>query len=369
MTWAPLLDGSEATAAHQVVRGIAQAAAADRSASPCDRAVFWSMVAASSDEPWIEAAWSQAIDALVESAAYGVPHLGLHGGLAGLGWTLAHVIEDSEALATIDEALYRAVGCQWDGPIDVMHGLAGIALYFFDRGDKAIAREAIERIVHLLERTAIKTDAGTTWRTEPRIMPAAVAAAWPEGFFDCGLAHGVPGICRVLARAAGDVPVARALADDAVRWVLAQSDADGGFPGKLSSRTRQPPPDDAWCCGTPGIALGLWTSTRTAVDIARGRATTIDPQTITEAGLCHGAAGLAHLYNRLHQATGEGAFAAAARTWLRRVLELPRTGTSLIEGSLGVGLALLAAVTPIEPIWDHLLLCDVGGQAGAHSSV
>jgi hypothetical protein len=32
---------------------------------------------------------------------------------------------------------------------------------------------------------------------------------------------------------------------------------------------------------------------------------------------------------------------------------------TLLDGAIGVALALLAAIQPVEPAWDRLLLCDV----------
>jgi hypothetical protein len=97
-----------------------------------------------------------------------------------------------------------------------------------------------------------------------------------------------------------------------------------------------------------------------------------------EAGLCRGAAGNGHRLNRLAQAMGEEAFADTARAWFHRTLEMRRPGEGIggfltrvrgrqgqgvwtddsgfLSGSSGIGLALLAAISPVEPAWDRLLL-------------
>ena len=53
-----------------------------------------------------------------------------------------------------------------------------------------------------------------------------------------------------------------------------------------------------------------------------------------DAGLCHGAAGLAHLYNRMFQASRDERFAAAARCWFQRTLELRQSGQPEAHGYL-----------------------------------
>jgi hypothetical protein len=100
-----------------------------------------------------------------------------------------------------------------------------------------------------------------------------------------------------------------------------------------------------------------------------------------DAGLCHGAAGLGHLFNRLFQATGEPVLAEAARFWLEQALALRRPGRGfggyearirggdgaptwvaepgLLTGAAGIALALLAATAPVEPAWDRFLLVAV----------
>ena len=94
-------------------------------------------------------------------------------------------------------------------------------------------------------------------------------------------------------------------------------------------------------------------------------------------GLRQGMAGIAHLCNRLFQATGEEPFADAARAGFGRVLETRRPGEGIggfkvqlldgrqrpvwtddpgfLNGAAGIGLALLAAISAVEPAWDRLL--------------
>jgi hypothetical protein len=103
---------------------------------------------------------------------------------------------------------------------------------------------------------------------------------------------------------------------------------------------------------------------------------------VVNANFCHGAAGLAHLYNRMYQATGEPILGRAAVYWLERTLGFYRlardaggswvlgnwdpgrrerwtwTGVELVEGAAGVALVLLAAATSVEPTWDRMFLAS-----------
>jgi hypothetical protein len=101
---------------------------------------------------------------------------------------------------------------------------------------------------------------------------------------------------------------------------------------------------------------------------------------VLDAGICHGAAGVAHIFNRLYQATGDEELGDAARRWYRQLLTMRRPGEgiagfparnhvdgrdvwiaddSVLMGASGVGLVRLAAVTELEPAWDRALLCGV----------
>src|SRR5262249_51780261 len=121
---------------------------------------------------------------------------------------------------------------------------------------------------------------------------------------------------------------------------------------------------------------------RAALAVAlRSAARPPDQAGVRDAGLCHGAAGVGHLFNRMYQATGEPRLAEAARFWFRRALGLrqPDRGIAgfaafmpehdgqerwvdepgLLTGAAGVALALLAACTPVEPAWDCVLLVSI----------
>jgi hypothetical protein len=102
-----------------------------------------------------------------------------------------------------------------------------------------------------------------------------------------------------------------------------------------------------------------------------------------DAGLCDGAAGLGHLFNRMYQATGGATLGRAARFWFDRTLAMREPGRcvggfsalaakedgtryrendpGLLTGASGIALAHLAATTSIDPAWDRMLLVSTPG--------
>ena len=153
----------------------------------------------------------------------------------------------------------------------------------------------------------------------------------------------------------------------------------------------------AWCYGTPGLSVALLAAARAlgdegweqaAREMARGEALGVPGQdAVSEAGLCHGTAGLGHLHHRLFLATGEALFAEAARTWFQRTLALRRPGQGLagfstfetfegyaapegpaapgfLHGVAGIALALVSAVYPVAPAWGRVLLLELPRREG-----
>ena len=121
---------------------------------------------------------------------------------------------------------------------------------------------------------------------------------------------------------------------------------------------------------------------REALRVARrAAAESTEKKEVIDAGLCHGAAGVAHLFNRIYQTSDDEACGDAARRWFARALEMRRPGEGLagfvtwgarrdepgpgwiadpglLIGASGIGLALLGAVSTVEPAWDRMLLAS-----------
>lgn len=325
-----MADGALAERVRGVVGELAETiAAADVTPRDAGSVALWWAYAG--DRYGSDARREQAVDRLCE-ALDEVDGMALHGGVVGLAWALAHIADDSaeELLGQFDELVVASLADVRE--FDLIAGLAGVGLYFLERPASDLRELALARIAEAL--------ADQPWRAGDEPV-------------NCGLSHGVPGVIALLSRI--DHPLAGELA----RWTLAQRLPGGNMPsfaGGTAART-------AWCYGDPGVALAL---ARTTPDDARALALLAaarDPEHTgaKDAALCHGAFGLAHVFARWHQATNEPAFAAAARAWLERGLDMPRpTGTSLLEGAPGVALALVAQVGGDEPMWDRILACDPG---------
>jgi lantibiotic modifying enzyme len=333
----------------------------------------------------------------------------LYNGFTGIAWATAHLHEqlldsdDEDPNEAIDEHLIDYLRhSPWEDDYDLISGLVGIGVYAIERLPRASAQTCLALIVERLDEVSQQESDGVTWLTAPSLLPEHQREECPNGYYNLGLAHGVPGAIALLGQvcAAGIAEEkARPLLSGAVSWLLRQQ-----LPtSKPSSYSPWINPigsvrDDcrlAWCYGDAGLAASLIMAARSinqiewerqALRVARrAAARDLASAGVRDAGLCHGSAGLGHTFNRLFHASGEAVFRDAARYWFERTLEFRQAGrgiggflayraeqsaaqssweadSGLLEGAAGVALALLAASTEISPEWDRMLLLSPRSQ-------
>jgi len=319
------------------------------------------------------------------------PNVALFAGLTGLQWTfdaLSTVLyeEEPDAEAELDRLLAEVLRVErWRGHHDLVSGLVGIGVYALANPRAGRCGELCAALLDQLERSAIRPEpAQATWITDGSLLVSHARELFPRGRIDLGLAHGVTGVAAWLADVAMHPEIdlalqlrAARLLDAAIAWILSRREAQEhphGYPYFVEPDGQAVPTPRvrlAWCYGDLGVA---WALTRAAS--ARGRADWAEAARCTGARaasrdacdsgvadpwLCHGGAGVAHVFGCLARATGDPIFADAARRWWQRALDLAqehtiRAAPALLEGATGLGLALLAAMRGAPPRWNALLL-------------
>ncbi len=432
MTWTPILSRQSDLGAQawDAVQTIAQAVADKNYEVPAEQrrrsrtyeeALLYGYLALALDDlGWANRATeclNQAIDEAAQSAGY----LGLFGGLTGLGWTVEHIShllqgisvpadddselgsgqnegeEEEDLNGDIDSAIFKRLpNTSSSSPYDLISGLVGFGTYFLERLPRESAIQGIRAVFDQLENLAKSVDDGTAWHSGPELLPDWQREQAPSGYYNLGVAHGIPGIIHFLSEAwaTGIVERERSykLLDSAVSWLIAQQRPPGSLsqfsswivPGEESADSRM-----AWCYGDLGIlSVLLQVADRTGRRDWRAFAEEllnhclawhVDRAGIADAPLCHGAAGVAHIFNRIYQTEGDRRCLDAALLWYQRTMNFRQAGSGVggfssltkpapsglpvweaspafLDGATGVALALLSAVTPIEPGWDRMLL-------------
>jgi class I lanthipeptide synthase len=267
----------------------------------------------------------------------------LYSGFTGIAWAVELVEqllgpEGEDRNGDIDEALAGLLPrYPRDAPYDLINGLTGLGVYALARWPRPGAAPCLLGVVEQLARRACEDRDGVYWWTPSSWRGLRGERYRPPGV-DLGVAHGIAGVIPFLARVHRlglARPVVRPLLDGAVRWLLAHLvDTESGptVPYFVAEGVEPGPARSAWCYGDPGVALALllaardvgeldWATAATGLAL-RAAARPAGQTGVTDAGLCHGSAGLAHLFNRLYQLTAEQALADAARFWVERTLEL-----------------------------------------------
>jgi hypothetical protein len=423
-SWHPLLAGAEAEQALAIAHEIAAAVSRGEGAPPAEFS------------PWRVESWRHALStghaghSLLHGYLYlhgageahadrAIEHLdraagfmastrtveSLYYGFPGIAWVTSHLSgrlfeTDPEDGAEIDEALLQfMLHPSRKSQYDLLHGLVGLGVYAIERLPRPSAARCLESVVTLLAERAVHSPEGAAFFTPPEEILPAYRSSYPNGAYNLGVAHGLPGVVAILGGAchAGVATrEARPLLDACVSWLLAREQpgaSDFRFSSYHAPDVEPTPSRLAWCYGDLGIAMALLVAARGAGEPAWEReahrialaAARRDPSRsrVSDAGICHGAAGVAHLFNRLHQSTGDAELGETARFWLRRAFALrrPQFGVAgfacrgvdegdeerwipepgFLMGSTGIALALLAAASSVPPAWDRLLLASLPG--------
>lgn len=318
--------------------------------------------------------------------------------MAHLGVRVVHAGQVARAIATLLANFLSRKPCVES--YDLIGGLVGVGVYAMEQRSDRLAIRLIGQIVDRLEEIAERKPEGITWFTPPQLLPEWQRQLCPNGYYNMGVAHGVSGVIAFLTQVCAADQLhrlfpaevrrkARALLDGAISWLLAQKCAGIAtttFPNWVAPGITPTPTRVAWCYGDLGIAVVLLSAARCLNDVclerdALGLARRVAVRSLArtgvkDSGLCHGAAGVGHLFNRLFQATGDLRLKAAARKWFRHTLQMRRPSEGIggfsafridgsmpelgiLEGAAGIALALLAAATSVEPAWDRMLLMSL----------
>jgi hypothetical protein len=325
----------------------------------------------------------------------------LYSGFTGIAWAAEHLWgrlgeRVGDAGDEVDQGVLSLLSASpWAGEYDLVNGLAGLGVLALERLPRPAAARCLELVVERLGERAERSAEGAAWFSPPERLLDFQRRRYPHGCYNLGAAHGAAGVLALLAGCCrAGVGAAAPLLEDAVRWLLAHElppEHGFRFPDRFSPSAAPRGGRLAWCHGDLGMAAALAAAARAAElpawlraahDLALAAAARpLGSSGVRDAGLCHGAAGVAHLFNRLYQARGDERLGNAARRWVAHTLELRQPGRGaggfrswragmagqgewrddpgFLNGAAGIGLVLLAAASPLEPEWDRVLLASL----------
>lgn len=307
-------------------------------------------------------------------------------GIAGIGWSLKYLEEqgtiEGNVQEVIDEffpSLYMLmINLMKTGRYDYLHDALGIALccYKNEPGNRFL-----EDLLDEMYRVSHKTGDGIAWYSELTEKETS------HRVINLSMSHGLSGIMSILCKLCNKEKALLLLRESARFLVNQQQDHTiyrSCFPSIISETVNYRNSRLAWCYGDLGITVALLQAScilnnTEYRDIALNvllncsQRRDVKKEFVMDAGVCHGAAGIAHIFNRVYQNTGDEVFKDAALYWLDDCMQKSRfndglagykvwrndgwiTKHGILEGIAGIGLVLLSMISNIEPTWDECLL-------------
>lgn len=319
----------------------------------------------------------------------------LAGGLAGIGWSIELLAQNefidtdtNEVLESLDPYLHKAMIFDIQNEnYDFLHGAVGNGTYFLSRLSNPQSKDYISELVDELEKLSEKEEDGAR-----KWLSVLDRESGKKGY-NLSLSHGVAAIIAFLGKvveAGINKEKALMLLNGAVQYMLKfrldRKKFASHFPSWISEEDPLSQSRMAWCYGDLGIGISLWHTARSvgnkeweklAVKVLKDSTTRRDlkENAVIDAGLCHGAAGLMHIYNRAYHNTGLDVFKDTTLYWTEQTLNLGKHEDSyagykawhtekyggwqneagFLEGVAGIGLAFISVISDIEPAWDRCL--------------
>jgi hypothetical protein len=344
----------------------------------------------------------------------------LFGGLAGVAFAAWYAAHDRQRyqklLQKLDGYIFELAaptigfflnqGDTFGAPVqtyDLISGLAGITIYLLGRrGTSDQVELALQSMLQCFVKLAGRRRELPAWHTPKGYSQPhdTMTEAFPDGYLNCGLAHGIPGPLGAmsLAQLSGlKVDGLQEAIHSIANWLLDNRIDDdwgmnwpagiglevceGGF--KAGSASKVSAAHAAWCYGSPGVSRSLFLAglalNNSAMCAAAAGAITAalsrpkPMRRLHSPTLCHGLAGLLQNALRFYNDAPNIVLMTACRELLEELLSqydpntllgvqsrthdgTPVDSPGLLDGATGFALALLSVQSRIEPNWDRAFL-------------
>jgi hypothetical protein len=344
---------------------------------------------------------------------------GAFSGIGGLAFAACYLSRSgtryARLLATLDKGLiHRLVpriaylnslhtGVPSDA-FDVISGLSGMVPYLLGRRGSAEVDNILQDIICSLVALSHDENGLPRWHSPSHLSKPAedfMLQLYPNGYLNCGLAHGIPGPLGALALAhlAGVRCTGLEEAIDRLAaWLVSHRFDDewglnwpngvalrppGDRAGRICSIETSTRAQAGWCYGSPGVARVLYLAGQCLrrseyCDLAVHTMEAVlrrplAARRIESPTFCHGVAGLLQIVLRFANDTGSVALEAGAIALTEQLLGLYEPESllgfrsvefagkrvdqpGLLDGAPGVALVLLAVACNTAPAWDRLFL-------------
>lgn len=342
------------------------------------------------DQTMARAAIILAQDAVVQAST--LDPAGLYTGFLGAAWTswyVERILKEPVCLPNVmreaTEIAHEAIRVSaFSRDHDLLHGALGVGIFAISSpiGGKC---DVISQVLHALDETAVSDGTGIRWKTDALMMSSDEMTMYGDsGYFNMGTPHGQSGIVlflSLLCQESATRDKASRLLREAVKWYVGRASvapellSEGGscvFPHAIEVDGRLHFPSRlSWCYGDLAAAVALLSAGHALGDshlteVAKLIAVRTTRRPLCDTGvcdnsLCHGASGVALLYQRLHRFMIIDEIDRAARYWLRASRRYVIKGAlqqepGLLLGHAGTGLVHLDVINSGAHLLRNILL-------------
>ncbi|HYG53367.1 MAG TPA: lanthionine synthetase C family protein [Flavobacteriales bacterium] len=316
-------------------------------------------------------------------------------GICGICWSYKYQIDNKLIKANYEDTIseeineYLAKHASFNfknGHYDFLYGGLGSALFLLNFKNVNFINSSLQEYVLTLKEISTKDSNGIAWIDKAIINYKS---------YNLGLSHGIPSIIFVLCKAIENninTNDSCTLLNKSIKWLLDKqkySDFPSCFPEEFINKTTKGSSGLRWCYGDLGIASVLyhagkitgnnkWIDEAIRIMLHASKRKDLEPHQVLDACFCHGSVGIAHIFNRFYQVTKIEEFKIAAKYWYLQTLSFSKIDQEnmgfktsrldefgkkyttyeygILQGSAGIGLALISAISAIEPKWDKCLL-------------
>ncbi|MCP4181204.1 MAG: lanthionine synthetase C family protein [bacterium] len=325
----------------------------------------------------------------MEQINNGFPYSSYSTGIAGYGWVLDHLVsekiidsDNDSILFQTDEFLYaEMLKALKVGNYDFLHGALGYGYYFLKRlkttqtdSSKIKYKNYLSGLIESLDKLSHKSQNSSqySWLSIANLKTQ-------KKVYNLSLSHGMASIINFLSRLILIKEFSskvEPLLNGAINYLLNSKNQEkllSVFPSFIEPE--KPKKRDssrlAWCYGDLGIGSSLLKASKStnneslkikAIDILKHstKRRGLKENQVFDAGVCHGAFGIANVYNQVYKETKIKDFNDACDFWIKKGLNMDfhenglagykklngsmtewKNETSLLEGIAGIGLVLM----------------------------
>lgn len=313
-------------------------------------------------------------------------------GIPGFYWLLKHLNSELNFSIDYDDTEYKRLTllcCEkqiQEKRSDFIYGLDGLLFSLLET--ESLDIETLTQFMVALDELATQDDSVCYWldSKSPQLISGPTRV-------DLGLAHGLCSRIILLATIIKKFPeqkIACRLIHKCIKFLLQHEQPSNEislFPAFTAFTDQFSPSRLSWCYGDLGVASALsiagkvlnnkfYIKKSIEIMLNAARHRDLNKCRVVDACLCHGSAGVAHIFNRYYLENGLVEFRTASLFWLEKTIdyvlneESPSIKTwnpinktweikhGLLGGDVGVGLALLGflALDKKNLTWDRSIL-------------